>query len=112
MDFRGLWNISVDNITLGGRVVSARRVMAGRCLREWTDPGIGSVWKMDPRLTAVARYRIRIRSIATSTRSGHGQNRSEGGSIGTHHAPVTPKSSRKPAPFPEWLPSSLPRCAR
>ena len=26
---------------------------------------IGSVWKMDPRLTAVARHRTRIRSIAT-----------------------------------------------
>lgn len=41
-------------------------------------------------------------------RSGHGENRSGNGSIGTHHAPVTVKSRPEPAPFPACPPSSLP----
>jgi len=49
-------------------------MQAGACGNESipSSDEFGSVWKMDPRLTAVARHRIRIRSVATSTRSGHG----------------------------------------
>ncbi len=42
------------------------------------------------------------------TRSGHGKNRSDTGTIGTPHAPVTGKSRRRSAPFLGCPPSSLP----
>jgi len=47
-------------------------VDAGARLREEIGLAVGSGWKMDPRRKAAARYRVRVRSVATVVRSGHG----------------------------------------
>jgi len=63
MDFRGLWKISVDDFTLGGRVglsIGCRLAPAGKA-----DLAVCSGWKMDQRQKAVARLMVRVRSIAT-----------------------------------------------
>ena len=63
MYFRGLWNISVDNITLGGRLGSSSGCRLAPA--DKADLAVRSGWKMDQRQKAVARLMVRVRSIAT-----------------------------------------------
>ena len=79
---------------------------SGVCLCEKSD--LRPVYlKMDPRQKP-QRFKGSGALNCHCTRSGHGKNRSDNGSIGTPHAPVTGKSCRKSAPFLGCPPSSLP----
>ncbi len=81
-------------------------------------------WKMDRRpdgRRAFARSGWRCCPVSLTqgrtalrchcTRSGHGENRTDAGSIGTRHLPVTEKTGPIAAPFLALLSSSLPRFA-
>jgi hypothetical protein len=56
--------MNVNGTAMGGPSLFVKLLQAGACENE-PILLIGSVWKMDPRLAAAARQRIRLRSIAT-----------------------------------------------